>query len=189
VKTGRDDAWKRLGGSEASLAKLVAAMSRSAVATNASKWHTVDRALPTATLDRLGGGQWTTAAFDGKRTLVNFWATWCGPCKQELPFMQKLYDRIKDRTDLAIVTLNVDDSVGLVEPFMTENKYTFPVVFAEGFWSKLDVQKAIPTNWVVDDGGKVRLEHVGFDDATGDKWVDNVLAQLDTKATATAAAN
>ena len=189
VKTARANAWRLLGGSEASLARLVAALNRSAVVTKASSWHTVDRSLPAATLDRLGGGQWTTAAFAGKRTLVNFWATWCGPCKNELPYMQKLYDRIKDRTDLAIVTLNVDDSVGLVEPFMAENKYTFPVVFAEAFWSKLDVEKAIPTNWVVDSGGKVRLEHVGFDDATGDKWVDSVLAQLDGKATATAAAN
>jgi peroxiredoxin len=129
------------------------------------------------------------ADYKGKVVFVNFWATWCGPCKQELPFLQKLYDRIKDRTDLAIVTLNVDDSVGLVEPFMTENKYTFPVVFAEGFWSKLDVEKAIPTNWVVDDGGRVRLEHVGFDASAGDRWVDNVLAQLDTKTMAATTAN
>jgi thiol-disulfide isomerase/thioredoxin len=187
VKRGRDQAWDRLGGSSDVLAKLLESTGRSATATATSAWTTVERSLPEATLDRVGGGQWTTAAFEGKRTLVNLWATWCGPCVQELPHIQKLHDRIKDRTDIAIVTLNVDDSVGLVEPFLAENKYTFPVVFAESYWDKLDVRKAIPTNWVVDAAGVVRLEHAGWNAAAADKWVDDAIGRLDPKSTAAAA--
>ena len=186
VALRRDDAWKRLGGSAEVLASVVATSARSGVATAASSWTPVERKLPATTLDRLGGGQWATADFQGKRTLVNFWATWCGPCVRELPYIQRLHERIKDRTDIAVLTLNVDDSVGLVEPFVAENKYTFPVVYAESFWDKLDVRKAIPTNWLVDEAGVARLEHTGFNEAKADAWIEDVLARLDSKDKATA---
>jgi hypothetical protein len=88
-----------------------------------------------------------------------------------------LFDRIKDRKDIQIVTFNVDDNVGDVAPFMKENKYTFPVVFAGFLMRDLVPSLGIPLNWIVDPSGIVRMEHVGF--GANDKWEDEMLAALE----------
>jgi thiol-disulfide isomerase/thioredoxin len=179
LRVRRDDAWKQLGGSPAVLQMLVGDARRMAIA-DSSDWKSVERPLPIAHLERLIGGEWTTAALKGKRTLVDFWAMSCGPCLKELPFIQRLHDRIKDRPDIAVVTLNVDDNVGLIAPFVAENKYTFPVILAAAFFDKLGIQN-MPTNWIVDDRGIVTLEATGFDASRGDTWIDAVIAQLEAK--------
>ncbi len=95
-----------------------------------------------------------------------------------MPHLQKLYDRVKDRKDIQIVTFNVDDNVGAIAPFMKENKYTFPVVPAQFLMRELVPSLGIPLNWFVDSGGIVRLERVGFG-GDGDKWVEDMLAALE----------
>jgi hypothetical protein len=92
--------------------------------------------------------------------------------------MQKLYERLKDRKDVQVVTLNVDDNVGLVGPFMKENKYTFPVIPAQFLMQQLVPSLAIPLNWIVDASGVVRLESVGFG-ADAEKWVDQVVEAIE----------
>jgi len=76
------------------------------------------------------------------------------------------------------VTLNVDDNVGAVAPFMTENKYTFPVVPAQFLMRQLVPSLGIPLNWIVDGNGVVVLEKVGFG-GDAEKWVDQVLEVLE----------
>jgi thiol-disulfide isomerase/thioredoxin len=67
------------------------------------------------------------------RLLINVWATWCGPCQAELPKLEKLYEKVKDRSDLQILTLTIDEDLGAVAPFMKEKGYTFPVLPAYSF--------------------------------------------------------
>ncbi len=95
-----------------------------------------------------------------------------------MPHLQKLYERVKDRKDIQIVTFNVDDNVGAIAPFMKENKYTFPVVPAQFLMRDLVPSLGIPLNWFVDAGGVVRLERVGFG-GDGAKWIDQMLEQLE----------
>ncbi len=92
--------------------------------------------------------------------------------------MQKLYDRIKDRKDIQVVTFNVDDSVGDVAPFMKTNNYTFPVVPASALVHDLVPSLSIPRVWIVDEEGIVRSETVGFD-YDADKWEEQMLAALE----------
>jgi hypothetical protein len=92
--------------------------------------------------------------------------------------MQELYERLKRRKDVQVVTFNVDDNVGLVAPFMKENKYTFPVVPAQFLVQQLVPSLGIPLNWIVDAGGAVRLESVGFS-GEADKWVDQVVEAIE----------
>ena len=92
--------------------------------------------------------------------------------------MQKLYERLKDRKDVQIVTFNVDDSLGLVEPFMKEHKYTFPVIPAQFLVHELVPSLGIPLNWIVDAGGVVRQESVGFG-GDGEKWVEQMVDAIE----------
>ncbi len=93
--------------------------------------------------------------------------------------MQKLYERLKDRKDVQVVTFNVDDNLGLVAPFMKEHKYTFPVVPAQFLVHELVPSLGIPLNWIVDAGGVVRLEKVGFGLDEGGKWVDQAVEAIE----------
>ena len=94
-----------------------------------------------------------------------------------MPHLQKLYERVKDRKDIRIVTFSIDDNVAAIAPFMKENKYTFPVVPAHLLMHDLMPTITIPLNWFVDANGVVRFERVGFGDP--EKWADETLGQLE----------
>jgi hypothetical protein len=93
--------------------------------------------------------------------------------------MQKLYERLKGRKDVQVVTLNVDDNTGLVAPFMKEHEYTFPVIPAQFLVHELLPSVGIPLNWIVDAAGVVRLEKVGFGAEEADSWVEQAVQALD----------
>ncbi len=94
-----------------------------------------------------------------------------------MPHFQKLYEKLKDRKDVLVITFNVDDNVGLVGPFLAENKYTFPVIPASYLMSELVPSLGIPMNWIVDASGIVRLERVGFG-GDGSKWIDEMVEAI-----------
>jgi thiol-disulfide isomerase/thioredoxin len=74
---------------------------------------------------------WNLAAWAGKVVYVNVWATWCIPCRAELPNIQKLHDDLRERADRLVITVNIDDDDDLTRKFMREHNYTFPVVSAQ----------------------------------------------------------
>lgn len=66
--------------------------------------------LPDFAVADLRGRVWQLSDLKGRVTLLDFWATWCGACRAELPYIQKLYDRVKERKDLQVITFSVDDN-------------------------------------------------------------------------------
>jgi thiol-disulfide isomerase/thioredoxin/tetratricopeptide (TPR) repeat protein len=137
----------------------------------------VGKPLPPLTLKDFEGKTWTLASFQGKTTLINVWATWCGPCQKELPFLQKLYDRIRSQPDVQVLTLNVDEDIDKVKPYLAKNKYTFPVLLAHAYVRALLPNLSIPRNWIVDKEGLMREETIGFG-GSGNQWIDNALEKL-----------
>ena len=142
--------WKQLGGTETAMtvwSQPPAARIQGSLATG---WRKPTKAMPAFELADLTGKTWRLTSLEGKAVLINVWATWCTPCKAELPHLQKLYEKVKDRTDLQILTLTIDEDLGAVAPFMKEKGYTFPVLPAYGLVTgQLDVV-AIPQNWILD---------------------------------------
>ena len=134
--------------------------------------------LPAFRVTSLDGRVWTAADLEGKRAIINVWATWCAPCVEELPYFQKLYDQLKNSTDLVVLTLNVDTNPGVVAPFLARRGLTFPILFAhefvEGAWPNL----GIPRNWVVE-GGVIRSEVTSFSDK--ERWLAEMLAKAGEK--------
>src|ERR1039458_86853 len=72
-------------------------------------WTQMDKPLPDFQISDAEGKTWRWADLKGKVTLVNLWATWCGPCRNELPYLQKLFNKVRERKDLAVITLNTDE--------------------------------------------------------------------------------
>jgi peroxiredoxin len=97
----------------------------------------------------------------GKTVLVNFWATWCPPCREEMPAMERLYQRHKDR-GLVLVAVSLDADPSLVPPYVKESKLSFPVALdpkAE-VANKYGV-RALPSSFVVDRAGTMTALALG----------------------------
>jgi thiol-disulfide isomerase/thioredoxin len=116
---------------------------------------------PDFKLTALDGKPLTLAALQGKVVLLNFWATWCGPCRAEIPDLVALQERYKDR--LQIVGLNVDDEEADIKQYVQETGINYPVAMTS---NDVRIQfggiPALPTSFVLDTEGRVVQKHVGL---------------------------
>lgn len=173
--------WKEAGGSETAWAVWSSQPTANAAAAAEAKWEKPKMDLPTFELADMTGKTWRTKDLNGKTVLINLWATWCGPCNAELPQLQKLYDQAKNRTDLQILTFDIDEDVGLVAPYLKKKGYTFPVLPAYGFVTNLLDGYAIPQSWLVDSKGKWQWRAIGY--GGEDDWVQQMTQKLDAMKT------
>lgn len=123
--------------------------------------------LPKAKLMRKDGTFIETASLAGKTLIIDFWATWCGPCRASFPAMQKLYDRYKSNQNVEFLIVNcwerADDKRKVVEEFIAKNNYTFPVYFDvnDDFAKALGVT-GIPAKFFVSPQGLIQFKESGF---------------------------
>ncbi len=85
----------------------------------------VGRTLPSFDLRLLGGGEVTADELLGKPTFINFWASWCGPCQMEMPFIEEIYQ--KEKAKLNILGINMQEPEIVADEFVRTNGYTFPM--------------------------------------------------------------
>jgi len=111
------------------------------------------------TLVDLTGKSWHLRDLKGKVVLVNFWATWCPPCRKEMPDLQALYDKYKDQGFL-VLSIS-DEKTAKVAPFIVERKITYPVLLDPG--RKVNdafVIEGIPKSFVYDRGGRLVAQSI-----------------------------
>jgi len=112
------------------------------------------RAKVDFTLTDLAGKTWTRSALKGKVVLVNFWATWCPPCRKEMPDLNALYDRFKAK-GFVILAIS-DEKTDVVSKFIREHKYTYPILLDPGRKVNTDYQvMGIPKSFLYDRTGKM----------------------------------
>jgi thiol-disulfide isomerase/thioredoxin len=169
--------WKEMGGTMAAWDIWSRPLPSSGP--NQGSWEKANKSLPAFELSDFSGKTWRLRELNGKTLLINVWATWCGPCNAELPSVQNLYEQLKDRPDIQLLSFNVDDDLGLVAPFLKEKGYTFPVVPAHSLvHNLLEDNVGIPQNWVVDAKGNWRWTQMGF--AEQDDWGNQMLQKLES---------
>jgi len=111
------------------------------------------------TLSDLQGNPWHLRDLRGKVVLVNFWATWCPPCRKEMPDLQALYDKYKDQ-GFVVVSIS-DEQAAKVQPFITERKITYPVLLDPGRKvNDLFQVEGIPKSFVYDREGKLVAQSI-----------------------------
>lgn len=172
--------WKELGGTDEGY-PLGRAQTAAVEAAKEEDWAKPAKTMTDWALPDLQGKRWQLSDFRGKVLLINVWATWCVPCQEELPYLQKLYDRIKDRTDVQILTFNIDEEVANTMVFEKKMGYTFPVLLAQGHQEALDINsgRGIPRNWIVDGGGKWVWDRQ-TDFKLDDTLPDQILAKMES---------
>jgi hypothetical protein len=104
--------WTQLGGTGTAWAIWSKAPASKIEERVEGGWKKPTKAMPAFELADLSGKTWRLKNLEGRAVLINVWATWCGPCKAELPKLQSLYDKVKDRADLQILTLTIDEDLG-----------------------------------------------------------------------------
>jgi peroxiredoxin len=97
----------------------------------------------------------------GKIVVLNFWATWCEPCKLEMPFFEQLHS--SGRSDLEILAVNFDESPEQVANFIEELKLSFPILLDPGGEvQNLYRVRGYPTTYLVDEYGVIQYHHIGL---------------------------
>ena len=114
------------------------------------------------TMDSLDGQTLTTSALRGRVTLVNFWATWCGPCREEIPDLVALQDRYPEQLQVIGVSTDEGDT-GKVVSFAAEWDINYPIVMATAEINReFPGVFALPTTFVIDPQGRIVQTHVGL---------------------------
>ena len=132
------------------------------------------------TVSLLGGETLKLRAQRGKPVLVNFWATWCGPCREEMPAMERLYLKHRAR-GFVLLAVSVDSDATLVKPFLDKLKLTFPVTLD----TKMDLAnvygvRALPASFLIDRNGYLTALALGprpWDNRAAHALVEGMLAQ------------
>ena len=136
--------------------------------------------IPAFAAHDLDGRVVSPAEWRGKVTLVNFWATWCGPCRLEIPDLIALQQKYHDQ--LQIIGISEDEDAGMVKQFRTEHKITYPVVMTTPEFERMFPGiNALPTTFVLDREGRVVQKHVGL--------LERSRTELETRALAGLSAN
>jgi peroxiredoxin len=117
---------------------------------------------PNFSLEDLSGKKANLKQYRGKVVFLNFWATWCGPCKEEMPSMEALYQKFKER-GFVFLTISVDyEEKKKVKEFIDKHHYTFPVLIdSKGFTLDFYGVKGIPTTILIDKKGRMVGRAIG----------------------------
>lgn len=114
----------------------------------------------------------------GKVVFINMWATWCPPCIEEMPSLNRLYDHYKDDENIEFLFVEVDNDYQKAEKFLKDNKYTVPLYSISGSLPPELASNAIPTTVIIDGRGEVNIKHLGaadYDDPGIYAHIDNLL--------------
>ncbi len=122
----------------------------------------VGEVAPDFTLTDLDGNQVSLSDFRGKTVLINFWATWCPPCRKEMPDIESLYQQYKD-LDFVVLGVDIAESADNVRRFVKQGGYSWTFVIDAGYQAAVAYQvRAIPSSFFLDEEGVVRAAHVGY---------------------------
>lgn len=131
--------------------------------------------------ERLEGGRTPLADYRGKVVVMDFWATWCAPCRLEGPLFHRVREMFRDEERAVFLLVNLDEDRSGVQRFVEEEGWTVPVVYGQGLDRILGV-RALPTVIILDGEGRVVFRKVGLDLAsfvpTLEAKVRDVLAQM-----------
>jgi len=114
--------------------------------------------------------------FSGKVIILDFWASWCGPCKEEFPFLIDLYNKYSEK-DFSVLAVNVDENSSSMNKFLSGINKDVPFKIISDRKSKIPELynlDAMPSSFVIDKKGVVRYAHTGFTKSDKEKFINEI---------------
>ena len=147
-------------------------------ATSLASSGMVDRPAPDFALKSSTGENLRLSEYRGDVVMINFWATWCGPCRQEMPLLDDLYNRYQ-RVGFNLLGVNIDDDSNKAMAMIRELGVNFPVLFDNRKEvSKMYNVDAMPVTVILDREGTVRFVHQGYKPGYEEKYLNEVRSLL-----------
>lgn len=129
-------------------------------------------------LKRDDGSVVHTADLRGKVVFINFWASWCPPCRAEYPSIQEFYEKYKSNPDIVFITVNLDDVPELGRAYMRDKNFTLPFLVPAGNIPVSYFSGSLPTTVILDKKGQIQLHHKGLADYSKESFYREIDALL-----------
>lgn len=130
------------------------------------------------TLKSRSGENVRLAELSGDVILLNFWASWCGPCRQEMPALQKLQDKYED-LGFTVLGVNVEEDASGADAYLKDVPVSFPILFdPDNTVTKAYDVKAMPTTVIIDRDGNMRYLHLAYKPGYEDKYAEQIKTLL-----------
>lgn len=115
-----------------------------------------------------------TSSLRGKIVFINFWASWCPPCRAEFPSIEKLYTKFKDNPDIFFLMINEDSDPAVGRAYLDKENLSVPLFSTRGHVPGEIYAGTLPTTVVLDKNGKIRYHHTGFANYASKKFIQQV---------------
>jgi peroxiredoxin len=158
----------------AALALLAAALAAGAVGGAAAAGTDASGPAPAFTLATLNGESATLSQYKGQVVMLNFWATWCGPCQQEMPLLDQMYKKYKP-AGFTLIGVNVDKDAPPVKQLLDRKPVGFPVLLDPASQvSKSYHVDEMPSTVLIDRKGNIRYLHRGYKPGDENEYQDRI---------------
>jgi peroxiredoxin len=158
--------------------KVVSTLVAAAVVTFPALAGELSGVAPSFTLDSRNGGQVSLNDLRGNVVMINFWATWCGPCREEMPHLEALHQRYSD-LGFTLLGVNVEEDSRLSDSFLEETPVSFDILFdPKNSVSEMYDVVAMPSTVMVDREGNMRFIHHGYQKGYENDYQSQIRALL-----------
>ena len=129
---------------------------------------------PTFTLASRAGQDVSLAQYRGQVVMINFWASWCGPCRQEMPLLESIYKKY-NKMGFTMLGVNVEPNSNAANEWLKATPVSFPILYdRDSKVSKLYDVAGMPSTVIIDRNGKVRVLHRGYKAGDENEYLDSI---------------
>jgi thiol-disulfide isomerase/thioredoxin len=133
---------------------------------------------PTFALGARGGRDISLAQYRGQVVMINFWASWCGPCRQEMPLLEGIYKKY-NKLGFTLLGVNVEPDSKAADDWLKETPVSFPILYdKDSKVSKLYEVGGMPSTVFIDRSGKLRKLHRGYKPGDENEYLDTIRALI-----------
>ena len=133
---------------------------------------------PPFALASSSGGEVSLAQYKGQVVMINFWASWCGPCRQEMPLLESIYKKY-GRMGFTMLGVNVEPDSQAANAWLKQTPVSFPILYdKESKVSKLYDVAGMPSTVLIDRSGKLRMLHRGYKPGDENEYLDSIRALI-----------